>query len=244
MNHPPLVGIVGGFGPCTSADFCVRLVNHGLAMQSDRAPSFVMDSVPLDMAVAARSINGDPEATRELVRAASASIQRLAAMGVRSVAVPCNTLHAYAEEFAVPCGVEFLHIADALLHRLKSIGAKCVGFLGSSMTVRSGFYFPLFKGAGIDVLLPTERDQTDLSAAIAAYVATGDVHEETLVDVRRILGEFVAHGADTIALGCTDIAGILVRGNVQLPLPHADSTDALAEVCARKGFSVLSGVSA
>jgi len=236
--YPPLVGIVGGHGPATSAAFCTRLVGYAQKLRTDRAPSFVMDSVPISMEVAGRCIAGDDAATIELVDGACESLRRLARMGVRVAAVPCNTLHAYADRFTAP-DVRFLHIGDALVDRLVRGGRRRVGFLASTMTVDSGFYFPMLATAGIDYLLPEEGAQEALSGHIGAYVANGRIDEAFTVLIARVFEEFRRAGADCIALACTDIAAMIDGSGVPAPVPIADSMDALAEACARESVAMV-----
>ncbi len=236
MMHPPLVGIAGGFGPSTSADFCVRLVRHAQCLRSDAGPSFIMDSVPLDMDVATRCIAGEEHATHILIDAANAAIARLAAAGAKAVAVPCNSLHAYPERYRIPEGVEFVHIADATLKRIRADKRTKIGFLSSSMTVRSGFYFPLLQGAGVEYLLPSAEEQESLDAAISQYVSTGDVDDAAVSLLARLLDRYAAEGAQATVLACTDIAGMLMHASLPDRLPLIDSLDALAEECARRSF--------
>lgn len=231
---PARVGIIGGYGPLTSAIFCQKLVEHAQRMDQSNAPSFAMESMPISMDDARLCIAGDEPATRRLVQLANQGMVRLGALGVRSLAFPCNSVHALADEFAVPAGVDFLHIADVCTARLRDIGARKIGFLASGMTVRAGFYQQRFTKSDLTVLPPAQAIQDGLNAAIASYVRTGVVTAADRTACLAALSDVCDQGAEVIALCCTDISGMLTAAAVQAPRTVVDSMEVLAEECARR----------
>jgi aspartate racemase len=233
MKTVPPIGIIGGYGPSTSAEFCACLVKHALALRNDRAPSFIMDSIPISMDEAGRSIGGEKEATLSLIADANAGIERMAALGVPVVALPCNTLHAYFEHFVVPEGMTMLHIADSVVHELNERGIKRVGFLGSGTTVNSAFYFDRLKAAGIETVLPFAEHQEPFNNEIANFVRTGAVTDSVLSLLHELETYFSAQNAACMVLACTDIAGIIHACRFKPFLPVVDSMESLAKDCAR-----------
>jgi aspartate racemase len=236
MKTSPPIGIIGGYGPSTSAEFCACLVKHALTLRNDRAPSFLMDSIPISMDEAGRSIGGEKEATLSLIADANAGIARMAALGIPVVALPCNTLHAYFEHFAVPEGMTMLHIADSVVRELKERGMKRVGFLASGTTIRSPFYFDRLKAADIECLLPSSEHQEPFNLEISTFVRTGTVSESVITLLHELEAYFAENGAECIVLACTDIAGIIHECRFKPSLPVVDSMESLAKECA--GYSV------
>lgn len=232
MTPIPRIGIIGGYGPSTSAEFCACLVKHALALRNDRAPSFLMDSIPISMDEAGRSIGGEKEATLSLIADANEGIARMASLGISVVALPCNTLHAYFEHFVIPEGVTMLHIADSVVGALKTQGIKRVGFLGSGTTINAPFYFDRLKAAGIEYILPSSEHQDPFNREIANFVKTGTVSESVLELLRNLETYFSSQGAECVVLACTDIAGIIHACRFQPSLPVVDSMEALAKDCA------------
>jgi aspartate racemase len=238
MYFPPSVGIIGGYGPTTSAIFCQRLVHYALNLRPDYAPAFVMDSAPISFADAGKCIGGDIPATRTLVELANSGIHRLAGMGVRTIALPCNSVHVLFHEFARPDGVDLVHIADPLVRRLQKEGKRRVGFLASGMTASQDIYFSRLQAAKISYVLPSAEDQAQINDEITAFVATGHMRAGSKQLMETVLQHFAAAEVDAVALACTDIAGMLDRLEVIHTLPIVDSMDALAEECARKSIGL------
>lgn len=236
MTHPPLVGIVGGYGPATSAAFCSALVRYAQALHTDFAPSFALDSVPISFADATRCIAGDLDATRSLVSGINAAIERLCTLGVRTIAVPCNSVHVLVDDFHIPPGVTFIHIADPVIDRVRRSGAKRVGLLATGLTVSQGIYSKRIQAAKLNVYAPAAEAQTRLNAYIADFVATGKVHEDSCRFLQEILSSYAEQKLDAVILGCTDLGCMLEIARIHSPVPLDDSMDALAEVCAKKAF--------
>lgn len=239
MTHPPLLGIVGGYGPKTSAEFCIKLVRYAQKYCDTHGPGFAMDSVPIDMAVAGRCIAGDTSALRELLPGINAAILRLHAQGVRTIAVPCNSVHGLFSEFIQPEGTELVHIADPLLRRLQSRGTKTIGFLSTSMTIQSDIYTSRIRGAGVRMILPSSAQQERLDRAIGLYVQNGKASEEARRLLQEILAGLPAQGAECVVLACTDLSGMMAACALHPPLPTEDSLDTLAEECAQRSISLI-----
>jgi aspartate racemase len=214
----------------------MKLVEYAQALRQDIAPSFVMDSVPIDMATAARCISGDMEATKELVDGINASITRLDALGVTTIAVPCNSVHALFHTFIKPSGIDVLHIADPVTAQLQEGRIQRVGFLASGMTIESGIYTERLSKAGILPILPIAGEQQELNGHISRFVATGIVDTEAKAALKAIIHRLEASSIDSLVLACTDLRCMLDKSRLVSRLPLADSLDALAKECARRSF--------
>ncbi len=236
MTHPPLLGIVGGYGPKTSAEFCSKVVAYAQKLTSTHAPSFAMDSVPIDMAVAGRCIAGDREAALLLGDGINASIARLHALGVRSIAIPCNSVHAVYSSFAQKTDVDLIHIVDPLLRRLQKRGVRRIGFLSTGLTASSDIYDSRLRSAGMEILSPNPEDQQALNAAIAFYVRTGKASDDARRLLQKILASYPEKEAECIVLACTDLSGMMAACALKPTIPVEDSLDALAEECALRSI--------
>lgn len=234
MHSSPLLGIVGGYGPATSAVFCSRLVAYAQEITRTHAPSFIMDSIPISFDDAGLCISGDIDATRRLVQLANVGFERLGRLGVQSVALPCNSVHAMADEFAIPKSIEFLHIGDVCSAKIERLGYRSIGMMASDITFAAGFYQERFEKAGIRVAKPEARLQQELNYAIAAFVRDGDITEDAELAVEELMTSFEDAHLDAVALCCTDISGLLEKIGLESRIPFVDSMDALAEACAKR----------
>lgn len=230
---PPIVGIIGGFGPDTSAAFCARLVRHAQEMQPSIPPAFVADFVSVSPAIAQEAIGGSREAGARLAGAIRESVGRLHRLGVRTIALPCNTMHLFADAFGVPPEVGFLHIVDAVIEELKQTNTSCVGLIATQLTVSSRLYADRLERAGIRCATPSAGLQRRLASHIGRFVETGTVLPDTAAVFRGVFEEFERDGVAQAVLGCTDLSGMMERCSLQSAMPCLDSMDVLAKACAR-----------
>src|SRR5438552_2074178 len=102
--HPPgVVGILGGMGPAAGADFvrlfvesCTQLMRAAGVPVTDQAyPEHWLAQVPVpDRSAALRTADHIPPRPLEAMKLAAA---RLGALGARTLAIACNTAHAWHE---------------------------------------------------------------------------------------------------------------------------------------------------
>ena len=231
--NPPIIGIIGGFGADTSATFCARLVAHAHMIKPSHPPAFIVDFVSVPPELSSKAINGSREAGAIVAGAVSDSIARLHSIGVKTVALPCNTLHLFAEAFAVPAPLRLLHIVDAVLQELKNEGITRVGLLATQLTVSSRLYADRLAASDVHCITPSASLQQELSEAIGHFVETGGVSARTSQTFRRVFDEFRREGVTTVVLGCTDLSGMQERCGFTARIKCIDSMNVLAKACAQ-----------
>ncbi len=233
IAHSPIIGIIGGFGPDTSAKFCAHLIEHAHSIKPSHPPAFVVDFVSASPELSGKAIHGSREAGAILAEVVSESIARLHRMGVKTVALPCNTLHLFADSFAVPPPLHFLHIVDVVLQELKNERITRVGLLATELTVSSRLYADRLMTSDIHCITPSALLQKELSESIGYFVETGDISAHTTQAFREAFNELKREGVTVVVLGCTDLSGMLERCGFKAPIKCIDSMDVLAKACAR-----------
>ncbi len=229
MNHSSsLIGVVGGFGPDTTAEFCCQLIAQARQLNPYISPAFVVDFVAVPSATAALAIRGDSQAARSLVASINGSLQRLYQAGARTFVFPCNTMHAFAAHFAVPTGGRFLHIVDQVVQELREQCVQVAGVLATGLTVQAGLYATALTQANIAYRVPNAHTQQELSEHIAHFHATGTVRSQAADCLRQALSALAEQGAERVVLGCTDIGGMLRLSGIVSPIPYTDSVTVLA----------------
>lgn len=229
----PTLGIIGGFGPETSAAFCVTMIRHAQGMHPAQPPAFAMDCVSVSPSLSSAAINGSREAAATVVEVVNESIRRLCALGVQTVALPCNTLHLFADTFQLPPSVRLLHIVDEVMDELQEQRIRSVGLLGTQLTVASGLYADRCAQTGIICRTPSENLQCSLNDNIAYFVDTGTVAPDAASTFAAAFEEFRRQGVSTAVLACTDLGGMMERCGFVPSVPCIDSMDVLARACAR-----------
>ncbi len=212
MHSTRVVGILGGMGPAAGADFArlfVQACADELRAQqipvSDQAyPEHWLAQVPVPDRTSAleRRCPGEHQPLEPMLQA----LGKLAALGVRTVAVACNTAHAWhAELQEMFPQLEVLHVVREVAKLLTSEGIGDIGLLATEGTYRSGLYEKELLHAGLRCYLPTPSERERLMHGIYHGVKRGDLAlAHSCFD--SVAGAMVArHGLKTLVLGCTEI---------------------------------------
>lgn len=192
------VGVIGGMGPGATAQFLQCVVD---ATEAGRDQDHLHLLVESDPAIPDRTLAlvGDgPSPLGALVRVA----QRLEKMGADLLVMPCNTAHAYAGEIGRSVGIPLVSLVAETAAYIAALNPRPTraGLLATTGTVASGVYQAALGAVGIETIVPTDREQKQVMAAV--YGLKGGEPEQPAVG--RALARLVERGADVIVLGCTE----------------------------------------
>jgi aspartate racemase len=219
-----IVGVLGGMGPSATADFMAKVVARTPAgTESDHLPMAVWSNPEIpDRTQALLGLGPSP------VPAMLDGVRRLVAVGASTIAIPCNTAHAFLDELRAKTEAEFLNMIEATIATVRDVHpeARRVGILSTSGTRWAQLYARQCRGAGLLAIELSDADQARLvdPAIKAVKVGTG------LDDAATRIGEAAAlladRGASVVVAGCTEIP--LVAHEAAAVLPVVDSTECLA----------------
>lgn len=230
MSHP-LVGVLAGMGPDSTAPFLDAVIaecraSYGARYDIDFPPilayslptPFYPDR-PLDHAAMETAIRG--------------GLETLAGAGARFVAMPCNTAHLYFDALAAAVDVPLLHIVRETVACLPP-GTRTAGLLATRPTVESGLYQEPLAAAGVEVVdRPAWQDRVD---RLLVAVKAGAPREELRTAWHELLGEIAAAGADALVVGCTDLGRLVAEETAGLAA--VDSSDCLARAVVREYLAI------
>lgn len=244
MSRTRVVGILGGMGPAAGADFARLFVqacaDHMRELNipvSDQAfPEHWLAQVPVpDRSAALES--SDPGAHQPLDPMLQA-VGKLAALGATTVAVACNTAHAWhgalQERFPQ---IEVLHVAREVARTLAERGVREVGLLATEGTYRAGLYDQALRQAGLVCHTPPPAERGRLMQGIYNGVKVGNLAlaHDCFSEVARTLVR--RHGLSTLILGCTEIP-LVLRAVPDMPrLELVDPADLLARALAQRAYT-------
>jgi aspartate racemase len=234
------VGILGGMGPAAGADFvrlfvqaCIaHLRDAGLPVRDQSFPEHWLAQVPVpDRSQALQDErNGAHQPLEPMLQA----IGRLAALGARSVAIACNTAHAWhthlQERFPQ---IELLHMAQEVALNLRAQGIPAVSLMATEGTYLTGLYNAALASQGIACHLPTAAQRERITRGIFEGVKAGNM---TLA--AHCFGEVALALPDQpIIMGCTEIPlGLQDFGAAQY-LKLIDPAQVLAASLARRAYA-------
>ena len=239
------VGILGGMGPAAGAEF-VKLFVEACRAELQTRNTQVCDQVYPEHFLIQSPI---PDRTAALERggactdipliAMHSAMDKLAGMGVTSVAIACSTAHAWhgqlQEQFP---GIRLLHVAKEVTSVLQSHKIESVGLLATNGTYLSGVYEATLADAGIKCHLPTMDERKELMRGIYDGVKGGNfvLAQRCFRAVAKAV--FSRNATRALILGCTEIPLALKEGSLGPGITLIDPALVLAKTLARNAYDV------
>ncbi|MEP6826060.1 MAG: amino acid racemase [Ramlibacter sp.] len=244
-QHPAAVGILGGMGPAAGADFvrlfvdaCTELMRaRGMPVTDQSYPEHWLAQVPVpDRSTALRSAADLPARPLEAMKQVAA---RLGALGARTLAIACNTAHAWhgALQASFP-DIEVLHGVREVAAALARRGVREAGLLATEGTYGSGLYQQALEEAGVRCHVPLQAEQRLLMDGIYRGVKAGDLllAQERFEAVAQALAQ--RHATATLILGCTEIPLALRPSAATAGLDLVDPAQLIARALAARAYGV------
>lgn len=212
MALPRAVGILGGMGPAAGADFVRLFVQactsylqaHNQPVRDQAYPEHWLVQMPIPDRT--QALNGTSQVANDPAPHMLQGIGRLAALGVRSVAVACNTAHVWHGQLQTLFPqLTILHIAEETARYLHAQGARQAIVLATAGTYQTGLYDKALQAADITALVPDAAGIAELMQGIYDGVKQGNV---ALAAQRFgvVLGEMRHRFGDVpVVMGCTEI---------------------------------------
>ncbi len=221
QSKKPLLGILGGLGPMTSAYFYELITAHTDARR---------DQDHIDIVLSSRA--STPDRTDYILGKNKASplpymmedALRLEAYGANVIVIPCNTAHYFIDEVRRSVHVPVPSIIEETAEYIKQCGYQKAGIMATAGTVASGSYQQKLEQRGLAWEIPDETEQGYLHDLIYDDIKSGGNPD---------MGRFCAvvealsrKGCDVMILGCTELS--LIQGIETLDTSFADSLKILA----------------
>ena len=151
---PSILGVVGGLGPEGTVHYYRKLVDHfSWTLPLEERPGILVDQVWMEGFVALLRAEADVE----IQRLFAASLLRLHRAGAELALVASVTPHLFLGSVRKASPVEVVDIVEATEAELLASGYRCVGLLGTRLTLTRPFFKSGLERAGIRVVVPDER---------------------------------------------------------------------------------------
>jgi len=133
------------------------------------------------------------------------------------LAVPCNTAHAFVPALVADAGLELVSIVDVTAAAIAEDGARTVGLLATTGTLRSGLYSAALGERGVAMINPDRGGQLQVMNTIAGVKGgrAGPAEADALPSVARRLA---ARRAEQDVAACTELVLAVHVGELDLPL--------------------------
>ncbi|MDP3770122.1 MAG: amino acid racemase [bacterium] len=220
------VGIIGGLGPSTTAQFYLELI--ALSQGSSVRPPVLIWSVPASYEDEHNAIqNGAIEIYLPRLIQAAKILER---GGSQFLVMPCNSLHLFIDQIKKAVTVPVISILDVTAEYLSKHSIARVGLLSTSITQEHGLYERCLKSKNITYIHPSKENQSILNKIIHNVVTGCDTDEDKKF-LANIIDGFRKKGIEHVVLACTDLQ-LLKPAHPQLEI-H-DTMKILAEATFEK----------
>lgn len=214
------IGLIGGMSWESTALY-YRLINEAVKSRLGglHSAKLILASVDFhEVAEMQRTARWD-DAGRLLAKRAAA----LQAAGAEIVLIGANTMHKVAPQVAGAITVPLLHVGDVTADAIAAAGCRRPALLGTRYTMEDPFYAErLATRRSLAVCTPGSEERAAIHRVIYEELCRGAIVPASREIIRRIIAGLVATGADSVVLGCTELA-LLIRPE-DSPVPIFDTT--------------------
>lgn len=215
------VGIVGGVGPLSTADFLEKIISMTRASCDQEHLHVIVDNNPSVPDRTEAILCGGESPVPAFVR----SIQLLKTAGAEIFAMPCCTAHSFLREIEAQADVKFVDMLQTTAQILSESGIERVGLLATNGLLKTGHFSNVLSDFGIETFVPYAEEQRAVTDMIYKTVKAGcwqREHESFLQTAQSLL----QRGAQVLILGCTELP--VAFSHYQIDLPYIDTALVLA----------------
>jgi aspartate racemase len=218
------IGLIGGMSWESTAEY-YRLLNEFVrerlgGLHSAKCVLYSVDFAEIEQ----MQVTGQWEESGEVLADAA---RALAAAGAEILLICTNTMHKVADQVAAAVSMPLLHLADTTVAAVRAAGLSKVGLLGTAFTMEQDFYRNRLTEHGLEILVPDTEGRDIVHRIIYEELCQGVVRDESRAAYQSVIEELVAHGAEGVILGCTEIE--LLIGPDDSPVPVFPTTRLHAE---------------
>ncbi|MFA6474678.1 MAG: amino acid racemase [Patescibacteria group bacterium] len=197
------VGIIGGLGPETTAEFYLDIVFSCYRENKKIRPGIIISSVPLPYEIEEDLITQNKGSERYIPFLINEA-KRLEKAGADFIVMPCNSLHVFIKKIRNAVNVPMLSIVEETVKYFKQKDFKKIGIISTSATIENKLYETAFEEYGITYVIPDALQQAKMGKFILNLV-TGQQKNRDREELIKIISDFENKSVDCVALACTDL---------------------------------------
>lgn len=198
-----ILGIIGGMGPLATVDLFEKIVLLTDAKTDQEHLQILIDNntrIPDRTNYILHNTGEDPAV--ELIESAL----KLQSIGADYLVMPCNTAHNFYDEIVEAIDIPFLNMIEEtgkyILEKYPKV--KDIGLLSTEGTIKAKVYDDIFKGYGLNIIKPSEKNQKHITDLI--YNIKQGVSHNNLDGFYEATEEIKSQGVDLFILGCTELS--------------------------------------
>jgi aspartate racemase len=199
-----IVGIIGGLGPETTAEFYLDLIFSSYKKSKEERPGVIISSVPLPYKIEEDLIMNNGKGAERYIPFLVNEAKRLEKAGADFIVMPCNSLHVFIKEIRNVVKIPVLSIIEETVKFLKKNKFHKVGIVSTSATIRNKLYEKAFEENCIEYETPDDFQQEKMGKFIHNLVM-GQQNNRDRDELIKIINDFEKKNVDCVILACTDL---------------------------------------
>ena len=201
------VGVIGGLGPETTAEFYLQVIFSCQKLDTIVRPSVVISSVPLLFEIERELIATNTGAERYFPFLVNEAM-RLEKAGVDFLVMPCNSLHVFIEDIRAAVAIPVLSIVEETIRYMKEKEFKNVGIISTSATLANDVYESKLTESGISFVAPSGLQRAKMDRIIQRLIDGQHLNRDR-EEILQVVDELTTKDVDCVALACTDLQLLL-----------------------------------
>jgi len=223
------LGIIGGVGPETTADFYMQVIQGCQDLYEVHRPWIVFSSIPYSYELENDEIINATISEHAKVYLTTEA-KNLEKVGVDFICLPCNTLHYYIKEIRESVKIPVLSIVEETIAYMHEKGYKKVGLLSTSATVKYKIYETVFEREHINFITPNSSDMSKIDQIISR-ITNGEHSKYDTELLESIIATMEKDDIDAVVLACTDLQVLKPKSK---NIPVFDTMKVLADASVKK----------
>jgi len=225
------IGVLGGMGPVTSANFYSEMIGYAQrkykAENDNDFPQIIINSLPL------QGFDETGVLDRQLVlNQLKKGNRMLENSGSDFIVMPCNTVHCFIDELREDANIPILSIIEETIKTVQEKEIEPVGILGSETTFQLKLYEKELKKKSISYITPGEEHFPAITGLILDVMGgSRSGNRDKVLDIIRGMSQ----SSEGLILGCTELHSAIKQSDTTMTV--FDSLLILAEVAVDKSMS-------
>ncbi len=224
------MGIIGGLGPQTTANFFMEVVLKCAKINKLEQPEILIQNVKVPFELQEKFIMKG-EGGDEFLKILVDSAKKLEKAGADFLVIPCNSVHVFIDEIRNSVKIPVLSILDETADFISSKKLEKVILLATPSTIKNKLFDEKLSFKNIEILKPIEEDQVKIGKIINKILERKERNSDKL-NLLKIIGKF--DDADALVLACTDLH-ILLNSHKNLEI--VDTMTVLADASVKEVFN-------
>lgn len=221
------IGLIGGMSWESSAEY-YRIINEEVKNRLGGLHSAECVLYSVDFAKIERyQAEGDWDSAGSTLGDAASALEKA---GAELIIICTNTMHKVIDYIEARITIPVLHIADAAASQINKSNLTTVGLLGTKYTMEQDFYKSRIESNGIRVIVPDDTEREMINKIIYEELCVGNIKPSSRDYYKEVIKNLVAHGAEGIILGCTEIGLLINQEDSEVPIFDTTKIHAIESV--------------